>query len=153
MVAAAGDDPVTPGSRVKVALLAGEAPLFGTLVYLDAERLSVQTPGAPPIIVDRPQVKRLYVSQGLRRNTKKGLLAGAGAWLLFTGVIAAVDTLDESGVAEPLVIAGFVGVGGAVGSLVRTEHWRPIPLPRPSAGSPSPSSHHSGIRASFSVQW
>ena len=93
MVAAAGDDPVTPGSRVKVALLAGEAPLFGTLVYLDAERLSVQTPGAPPIIVDRPQVKRLYVSQGLRRNTKKGLLAGAGAWLLFTGVIAAVDTL------------------------------------------------------------
>ena len=137
-----------------MALLAGERPIFGTLVYLDAERLSVQTGGAPlPIIVDRPQVKRLYVSQGLRRNTRKGLLAGAGAWLLFTGLIAVFDTLDESGVGEPLVIAGFVGVGGAVGTLVRTEHWRPIPLPGNSAWGPSPSPDHKGVRASFSVQW
>jgi hypothetical protein len=42
--------------------------------------------------------------------------------------MAAFDTLDESGLGEPLVIGGYLATGALVGSLVKTERWSEVPL-------------------------
>lgn len=73
----------------------------------------------------------LQVSRGKRGNTLKGVLAAA--WAATVGLMAAFDTLDESGLGEPLVIGGYLATGALVGSLVKTERWSEVPLP--SAGS------------------
>jgi hypothetical protein len=44
------------------------------------------------------------------------------------GLVAAFDTLDESGVGEPLFIGGMLATGAGVGALVKTERWERVPL-------------------------
>ena len=60
-------------------------------------------------------------------------VAGALAWLAVVGLYAAFDTVDESGVAEPLFIGGMIAAGGIVGSLIKTERWETVPVPSVSA--------------------
>jgi len=52
------------------------------------------------------------------------------AWGAVVGLYAAFGTLDESGVGEPLFIAGVVAAGGVVGSQIKTERWERVPLSR-----------------------
>ena len=73
--------------------------------------------------VARTEIVSLDVSRGFRRHTVKGLLGGALAWAAVVGLYAVFDTLDESGVGEPLFIGGMLAAGGLVGTLVKTEQW------------------------------
>jgi hypothetical protein len=101
-----------------------------TLVATDEDRMTVQ----PVSSSERKEilwahVSELQVSRGKRRNFHKGLLAGAAAWALTVGLMAAFDTLDESGLSEPFVIGGYLAAGALAGSLVKTERWGELPLP------------------------
>jgi hypothetical protein len=92
----------------------------------------------------------LEASRGKRRNTWKGVLAGAAAWAATVGLVAAFDTLDESGLGEPLVIGGYLATGALVGSLVKTERWREVGLP--SAGRVG-SRNRPGLRLEVAVRF
>jgi hypothetical protein len=95
-------------------------------------------------------VGELQVSRGKHGHTVKGVLAGAAAWALTVGLMAAFDTLDESGLGEPLVIGGYLATGALVGSLVRTERWGEVALPSAGrVGSRSPS----GLRLQVAVRF
>jgi hypothetical protein len=77
--------------------------------------------------VSRDDILGLEVSRRLRRHTARGLVGGALAWVAVAGLYAAFDTLDESGVGEPLFIGSIVAVGGLVGTLIKTEQWERVP--------------------------
>jgi hypothetical protein len=121
------------GARVRVAV-AGSSRIVGVMTGSDAEALAVRTSEQGPVTrVARDSVVRLEVSRGVRRNTKRGLVGGALAWMAVVGLVAAFDTLDESGVGEPLFVGGMVAAGGVVGSLIKTERWERVPMPAVSA--------------------
>jgi hypothetical protein len=101
---------------------AGER-LVATLVATGDDRMTVQ----PVSSCARKEfqwadVGSLQVSRGKRGNALKGVLAGAAAWAATVGLMAAFDTLDESGLGEPLVIGGYLATG-AGGEPVKTERW------------------------------
>jgi hypothetical protein len=127
----AGEPQSLLGSRVRIETLGGSAPLIGTVQAEDANSLLVEVsaPG-PTLRVRRDDVVGLEVSRGYRRRTLEGLGVGVLAWGALVGLYAAFDTLDESGVGEPLFVAGVVAAGGIVGSQIKTERWERIPSSR-----------------------
>jgi hypothetical protein len=101
----------------------------GVLEESTAGELILRTNGpSSPVRIRRTDVAGLEVSRGTRRHVLKGLLAGAAAWGAVVGLVAAFDTLDESGVGEPLFIGGMLAAGAGVGALVKTERWERVPL-------------------------
>jgi hypothetical protein len=115
------------GARVRVRTR-GERVFIGTFAGADGESIAIDEGNRSAVRhVDRSDVAALEVSRGCRRRTLEGLLAGAGAWAAIVGVFAAFDTLDESGLGEPLFICGMVAAGGVVGTLKRTERWELVP--------------------------
>jgi len=126
----AADPEPAVGQRLRVTLLPTRERLVATLVSTSDDRMTLQ-PDSPSA---RRQLRwsdvgRLQVSRGRHRNTLKGVLAGAAAWAATVGLVAAFDTLDESGLGEPLVIGGYLATGALVGSLVKSESWSELPLP------------------------
>jgi hypothetical protein len=115
------------GRRVRVGT-ASPAPLVGVVTEVTADWLMVQSsePGGATHRVSRDSILGLEVSRGMRRHTVRGLVGGALAWAAVAGLYAAFDTLDESGVGEPLFIGAMVGTGGLVGSQFKTERWKPV---------------------------
>ena len=102
---------------------------MGILERATSSELFIRPSAADSLVeVRRSEVLKLEVSRGTRRNTLKGLVAGALAWGAIVGAVAAFDTLDESGVGEPLFIGGMLAAGAGVGSLVRTERWERLPV-------------------------
>lgn len=132
---ARGADDSLVGSRVRVRTMQlGEAQV-GILEGATADGLVISIKGAAsPVQVRRSDVLRLEVSRGTRRNTLKGLLAGAVAWGAIVGLVAAFDTLDESGVGEPLFVGGMLAAGAGIGTLVKTERWERVPAGGVSVG-------------------
>jgi hypothetical protein len=121
---------VSVGERVRLTLLPTKESLVATLVATGDDRITVQPVSSPEKKeIDWADLGRLQVSRGKRGHTLKGLLAGAAAWAATVGLVAAFDTLDESGLGEPLVIGGYLATGALVGSLVRTESWSDVALP------------------------
>ena len=117
------------GLRVRVTTGQEAKPVVGVLVDITPEVLTMSTdPSTAPVKVRRADVVDLKVSRGTRRHTLKGLLGGAVAWGAIVGLEAAFDTLDESGVGEPLFIGGLLGVGAGIGSLITHEHWERVPV-------------------------
>jgi hypothetical protein len=115
------------GKRIRVQTT-GATQVVGLVVDSDADSLSIQSdPDGSVSRVARGEVRRLEVSRGFRRHTIQGLVGGVVAWGAVVGLYAAFDTLDESGVGEPLFIGGVVAAGGLVGSLIKTERWEPVP--------------------------
>lgn len=114
------------GARVRVKTR-GSTRLVGALTAADTDALMIQTGSQGNVTrVLRDDVLGLEVSRGSRRHTVRGLLGGALAWVAVVGLYAAFDTLDESGVTEPLFIGGMVAVGGLVGTLIKTERWERV---------------------------
>ena len=114
------------GARVRLRT-AGSGALVGVVTASDEESFLVRRSGEDTLIrVPRSELTSVEVSRGYRRNTVKGLVGGALAWAAVVGLYATFDTLDESGVGEPLFIGGMVALGGAVGSLVKTEKWQRV---------------------------
>ena len=116
------------GKRVRVDTGAS-VPFVGVVTDADADALLIQTSeGGGVTRVSRDNILGLEVSRGFRRHTVRGLVGGALAWVAVVGLYAAFDTLDESGVTEPLFIGGMVAAGGVVGSLFKTERWESLPV-------------------------
>jgi hypothetical protein len=138
------------GKRVRVDSGA-PVPVVGLVTGVDADALLIQTS-------ERGDVRRmlwddilgLEVSRGYKRHTVRGLAGGALAWLAVVGLYAAFDTLDESGVGEPLLIAGMVGAGGVVGSFFKTERWERLPV---SAASVRVIPRKRGVQAEIVVRF
>jgi hypothetical protein len=125
---ARGADESLVGSRVRVRTMQRGEPQVGILEGEKAGELVIRTKGAAsPVHVRRSEVLRLEVSRGARRHTLKGLLGGAVAWGSIFGVLAATNSLPESGVNEPLFVGGLLAVGAGVGTLVKTERWERVP--------------------------
>jgi len=115
------------GARVRLET-AGSTRLVGFVVDADAASLMIQSrPRGAITRVPRADVLGLEVSRGFRRHTVQGLVGGALAWAAVVGLYAAFDTLDESGVGEPLFVGGMVAAGGLVGTLIKTERWERVP--------------------------
>jgi len=116
------------GSRVRVRALSPGHSWVGVLEESSTDVLILRTSGSgSPVRVARSDVARLEVSRGTRRHALEGLLAGAAAWGAVVGLVAAFDTLDESGVGEPLFIGSMLAAGAGVGALVKTERWERLP--------------------------
>ena len=112
------------GRRARVRTAAG-ATHTGLLVAIDDGTLRIETEGGM-LTLAAADVRKLQVYTGSRRRTNEGLLAGALAWGAIVGLMAAVSTLDESGVGEPLFVAGVVTAGGLVGRRFEKECWREV---------------------------
>ncbi len=111
------------GARVRVNTVRSGV-LLGSVAAADADTLTIdRAAGGGMTQVARTEIVSLDVSRGFRRHTVKGLLGGALAWAAVVGLYAVFDTLDESGVGEPLFIGGMLAAGGLVGTLVKTEQW------------------------------
>jgi hypothetical protein len=121
------DDAGLHGKRVRVDT-GVSVPFVGVVTEADADALLIQTSEGSVTRVSRDNILGLEVSRGFRRHTVRGLVGGALAWVAVVGLYAAFDTLDESGVAEPLFIGGMVAAGGVVGSLFKTERWESLPV-------------------------
>jgi hypothetical protein len=115
------------GARVRLET-AGSTRLVGVVSDADAASLMIQSsPQGAITRVPRGDILGLEVSRGFRRHTVQGLVGGALAWAAVVGLYAAFDTLDESGVGEPLFVGGMVAAGGLVGTLIKTERWERVP--------------------------
>ena len=119
------------GSRVRIETAGAGVPLVGVIADVDTDSFLIQTSSQGTAFrVSRDDVLGLEISRGYRRRTWQGVAGGVLAWVAIVGVYAAFDTLDESGVGEPLFIGGLVAAGGVVGSLIKTERWERVPLSR-----------------------
>ncbi len=127
----ADDQQPLVGSRVRIETAGLAVPLVGVIADVNPDSFLIQTSNQGTAFrVSRDDVLGLEVSRGYRRRTWQGVAGGALAWVAIVGVYAAFDTLDESGVGEPLFIGGLVAAGGVVGSLIKTERWERIPASR-----------------------
>jgi len=125
---ARGADEGLRGSRVRVRTAYLSESQVGVLEAATPDELVLRTKAAAsPVQVRRGDIVRLEVSRGTRRNTLKGLLGGAIAWGAIVGLVAAFDTLDESGVGEPLFVGGLLAAGAGIGTMVKTERWERVP--------------------------
>jgi hypothetical protein len=132
------------GKRVRLDTGAS-APFVGVVTDADVDALLIQKSDQGGVTrVPRDNILSLEVSRGFRRHTVRGLVGGALAWGAVVGLYAAFDTLDESGVGEPLFIGGMVAAGGIVGSLIKTERWERLPV---SAVSVRVSPRRRGVQA------
>lgn len=116
--------------RVRLRLLASDEAVLGKALAVTRERVTIE--GSDPDTrreIDWRDVKGLELSRGKKRNTSKGVLGGVVLWGAIVGAIAAFDTLDESGVAEPVFIGVLLGAGGYVGHRIQTEKWERVPIP------------------------
>jgi hypothetical protein len=124
---AAAGETLPQGERVRVRTTVSEAARTGTVEAWTSDELVLRTsPSSDPVRVRRNEISSLERSLGKRRHVVLGLLAGAATWGAVVGLTAAFDTLDESGVGEPLFIGSLLAVGAGVGAAVKTERWEPV---------------------------
>lgn len=127
----AADQPSLLGARVRAHVVGSDLPLVGTVVDADADSLVIRSSREnADIRVLREKLEGLDASRGVRRHTLHGVAAAALVWGAMVGLTAAFDTLDESGVGEPLLVGGLLVTGGIVGSLIKSERWETMPLGR-----------------------
>jgi hypothetical protein len=126
----AAEEDLSAGQRVRVTLASTHERIVAKIVETGDARLTLQPVASSETRqLQWADVSELQVSRGKHRNTLKGVLGGAAAWALTLGLMAAFDTLDESGLGEPLVIGGYLATGALVGTFVKTERWGEVPVP------------------------
>jgi hypothetical protein len=139
------------GQDVRLTLQPPEGKVRGRVLTLDAEHLVLQPKGlANPLEISRVDVVRTEVHAGRKRNVLKGAIGGALAWGALVGLVAAFDTLDESGVGEPLLIGGMIATGAGVGFLIQTDKWQDHELPPAGVSSLGP---RRGLRAAVTIRF
>jgi hypothetical protein len=132
-------EPPSPGTRVRYEIGA-EWRETATVVEADGDALVVRL-GRNGAVVRVPlaEMRHLEVSAGLRSNADTGAIVGAVPGVLFGGYIglAACYESDCAGSGIPAAALGafIVGtlsglIGAAIGSLIKTERWKPLSLPR-----------------------
>lgn len=145
------DESASLGSRVRIHTIQPDCFQTGFLEARMPEGLVVRLDGVTaPVMFHHGDVAKLEVSGGMKRRTLKGLVIGALAWAAIVGAEAAFDTLDESGVGEPLFVGGILAAGAGIGSVVKTERWQRVPT---SSASISPGSRGRGIEMKVVVRF
>ena len=123
-----------PGTRVRVHLYQPRGKPIGQVVHVDADSLII----APEENLDqRPtllatNIRRVDISIGRRPRTGRGALVGLLAGTV-GGYVALLRVCSEDCVRAIVLLAlpiggALVGAGGGalVGSLIKTERWRPV---------------------------
>jgi len=143
--ARAADQPAAePGQRVRIVAAAPgvfQGVATGTLLEIGSESLTVAQAEGAILRLPVASVKRLEVSQGGRRHTRRGLLLGAAAGLALVPFVLTDRHLRCGDVANPhectqgertgiavFMVGAFAGGGAWWGHRKQTEQWREAPL-------------------------
>ena len=124
--------PVPTGSRVRVTTAADAAiPETGTLRTWSDAAFLLERADRSRASIPLSEVARLELSEGTHGHALLGGLIGVGAALAVTGVLAL--TMEENENTSWAAVGGILAVPGGllgllVGSRIRTEEWREIPL-------------------------
>lgn len=130
--------PFVVGSRIRLrAPRAVEGRIQGSVMELDEKSVLISTDDRIPLRIPREAITQLEVSTGLRRQTLKGALIGAGVG---AGLSALVPWEDYCGglesdpscpsKAESVVVGAGGGAvwGVLVGLMVKGDRWGKVPL-------------------------
>jgi hypothetical protein len=134
---------IAVGSKVRLlAPTAMQGTIEGTVMTTDAESLLIGVDGRGPARVSRNAITRFEIAFGRRRHTRTGLIIGAAAGALVVGVIAAIpkdeacppgepttqSCLDDRSVLLALGLPACAAEGAAIGALIKSDRWLPVPL-------------------------
>lgn len=134
---------IAVGSKVRLlAPTAMQGTIEGTVMATDAESLLVGVDGRGPARVSRNAITHFEIAFGRRRNTRTGLIIGAVAGALAVGVIAAIpkdeacppgepttqSCLDDRSALLAFGLPAFAAEGAAIGALIKSDRWLPVPL-------------------------
>jgi hypothetical protein len=136
----AEEAPPVAGTRVRVETVrtVDRQRLTGTLVGVDAERITLQVKGSPdPTVLAASEVSRFEVSAGHRRGKPAAIGALIGVAVAGGLVVASsAGCTGECFCSGSGCLTGFVllgvpaaAIGGTVGAVVAPEHWKEIRLP------------------------
>ncbi len=122
------------GDRVRVTVQGGA--MTGTVLWVNESGFGLDPWNSRPISVMYKDIRRLERSLARKNHWKAGLAVGACPGVLITLLGSAV--VEEGGEEVGVVILGggllIAGAGGllgmAIGALINTEDWEPIPMRR-----------------------
>lgn len=138
--------PVAPGTRIRLtscydARALGCRVSRGTLSAWRADTVVVRPEGrAEPLGVPAAWVTRIEVSRSRGSATSRGIVVGLVPGLVMLAATAVWPRLDGTGggctracaMTASLGVSVFGGaIGAFIGSGIRTERWRRLPLPAP----------------------
>lgn len=155
------ESPVLVGSKVR--LRAGSLPqgIQGTIVEMD-DRTLIVSQDQRAVRVSRADITRLEISNGRRRQARKGALigaiAGAGTFAALSRETYCAEYYDDGeacpGRAE-MVATGVLGGaawGALIGHFVKTERWTLVSEPGAQVRL-APSFSKGGLGLKLSVAW
>lgn len=128
--------PVVVGSRVRIRSTALQGRPRGLVVAMDDTSLTLSTDGGLPLKLGLASITSLDTSLARKRNTLKGLAAGALAGLI-VGSRVAVDPNNCGPQSTNFCSRGegitgfsivFGGLGAGVGALIKSDRWAPVTL-------------------------
>jgi hypothetical protein len=135
--AAQAEDLLSDGARVRIRMGSGGKPLVGTIVAIESGTFTIDAQNMLETrVVPRSMVRKLEVSQGLKRKTMKGAWIGLATGTLLGGALTVA--MGSSGmspdnasfyVITPAVYgAAGMALGALVGTMFRGERWREIDI-------------------------
>jgi hypothetical protein len=149
----AAQDAVSPGMRVRVVQTSTSAPVVvGELVRIAGDSVIVSAAGGTLVSMSLDEAHRLEVSDGVRRQTTRGVGIGLLAGAVAGAVIGAATYepcdgwcfVDFGRGGTALISAGALSIpgmiiGGIVGAATTHDTWREVDGPgglqlRPAAG-------------------
>jgi hypothetical protein len=151
---------IAVGSKVRLlAPTAMQGRIEGTVMATDAESLLIGVDGRGPARVSRNAITRLEIAFGRRRNTRTGLIVGAVAGALAVGLTAAIpkdefcppgepstqSCLDDRSVLLAFGLPILALEGAAIGALIKSDRWLPVPLENVRVGLTGTRSHGVGL--------
>lgn len=126
---------VVVGSRIRLLSSAlGSQPVRGTVADVGADRLTIRTDSQEQLVVPRSSIGRLDISTGQHRQTIRGILIGTVAGAALSVVLPkCVNEGCSSGASFDSTFAVLYAFGGAmcgglIGTAIKTEGWRAVPL-------------------------
>lgn len=145
-------------ARVRLMTVGADRWVIGKLLAPPGDSVKLLAGDTVPAALATSSLARLEVSQGMRRQTMRGLWIGMAAGAA-AGFILGVATYEECtgfcvgdpGQGGTGLIAGVLGgafglgIGALIGSSFEGERWAPVPL-GPAARSGSTESPNSGLR-------
>ena len=161
------------GDRVRVVIPAYQTKsqnIVGDVTGLTPSWVEIKSEGSSRLI-SYDLIKSLYVSQGRKRNVRKGLIIGAGIGSLAGGIIGAATYkecnsdelfgcfMQPASREDAMVLGSTLGmIGGSVTGtligLIKTDKWKRVPVDLSVGLVPNrfqPSSLHPGVSFTISL--
>jgi hypothetical protein len=126
--------PLVVGDKVRVlAPTVARGRIQGKVIQTDKVSLVIGGEGRTRVSLPRDSITQLDVLIGRHRQTLPGLWIGAGIGAVLWGTHPCVNEGCASGFSGEFALYGAVSGGfwgAVVGSLVKRDHWRAVPLNR-----------------------